>query len=150
MKKVIFPLLALFFSATIWAQPLPVKLNYTVIIDTDCAIDDMRAISLLLARPEITIKAITVTDGTLSPNEGAEKLGSLLHEFNEDEITISCGDVLKGINPPWRQFNRQISWGGETISRATVLDAVDCLSEKLSNTNEKITLVCLGPLTNIA
>ncbi len=33
--------------------------------------------------------------------------------------------------------------------RLTSLNAVDCLSEKLSNTNEKIILVCLGPLTNI-
>ncbi len=87
MKKVIISLLAVFFTASIWAQPLPVKLNHTVIIDTDCAIDDMRAISLLLARPEITIKAILTSDGSLSPEEGAEKISSLLHEFNRDEYS---------------------------------------------------------------
>ncbi|MCJ7446296.1 MAG: nucleoside hydrolase [Bacteroidales bacterium] len=149
MKKVIVFMLALFFTAGIWAQPLPVKLKHTIIIDTDCGIDDMRAISLLLARTEITIKAILVSDGSLSPNEGAEKVGSLLHDFNRDSIPIGYGEVLKGVNPPWRQFNKEINWGKGTGSGVTGINAMDCLSEKLNNANEKIILVCLGSLTNI-
>jgi inosine-uridine nucleoside N-ribohydrolase/formylmethanofuran dehydrogenase subunit E len=150
MRKIVVLLLVVLFTTGLWSQPLPVKLKHTVIIDTDCAIDDMRAISLLLARPEITIKAIILSDGSLPPNEGVGKIRSLLHEFNSDSIPVACGEVLKGVNPPWRQFNRQISWGKETDSKVTSLNAVECLSEKLSNANEKIVLVCLGPLTNIA
>lgn len=150
MKKIIVCLLFAFFVTGIWAQPLPVKLKHTVIIDTDCGIDDMRAISLLLARPEITIKAILATDGSLPPVEGAEKISSLLHEFNNDNITVAIGEVLVGINPPWREFNRQVSWGSVTSSKMTNLNAVNSLSQKLNNVNEKIILVCLGPLTNIA
>jgi pyrimidine-specific ribonucleoside hydrolase len=150
MKKVVILLAVAFFTrAGVWSQPLPVKLNHTVIIDTDCAIDDMRAISLLLARPEITIKAILLSDGSLSPGESAEKIGSLLHEFKRDSIPYACGDIVKGVNPPWRQFNRQVSWGRETIKSVTSLNAVDCLAEKLGNSEEKIILVCLGPLTDI-
>ena len=73
----------------------------------------MRAISYLLARPEITIKAILLSDGSLPPVESAEKVASLLKEFNIDSIPLACGTILKGINPPWRQFNRQINWGNE-------------------------------------
>ena len=149
MKKLVIYLIIVFFTTNIVAQPLPVKLKHSVIIDTDCAVDDMRAISLLLARPEITIKAILLSDGSLSPKEGAEKIGSLLKEFKADSIPVAYGEVLKGVNPPWRQFNRQIIWGSETSSPLTSLNAVDCLSEKLSSTNEKLILVCLGPLTNI-
>jgi pyrimidine-specific ribonucleoside hydrolase len=149
MKKIVILLQILFFASGLQAQPLPVKLKHSVIIDTDCAIDDMRAISLLLARPEITIKAILLSDGSLSPNEGAEKIGSLLHEFKTYSIPVACGEVLKGVNPPWRQFNRQISWGSETSTKLTSLNAVDCLSETLRNSKEKLVLVCLGPLTNI-
>ena len=67
MKKVIILLLASCLTTIIRAQPLPAKLKHTVIIDTDCGIDDMRAISLLLARPEITIQAILTSDGSLTP-----------------------------------------------------------------------------------
>jgi inosine-uridine nucleoside N-ribohydrolase/formylmethanofuran dehydrogenase subunit E len=150
MKKVTVLLLGVLFTSELWAQPLPVKLKHTVIIDTDCGIDDMRAISLLLARPEITIRAIILSDGSLPPAEGAEKINSLLNEFNKDDISTACGDAIKGINPPWRQFNREIIWGRASVSKVTGLKAVDCLSEKLNSESEKVILVCLGPLTNIS
>jgi inosine-uridine nucleoside N-ribohydrolase/formylmethanofuran dehydrogenase subunit E len=150
MKKILILSVLLFLWSGGWAQPLPVKSTHTVIIDTDGAIDDMRAISLLLARPEITIEAILTSDGSLPPDESAENIRSLLHEFNCDSIPVASGDILKGVNPPWRQFNRQISWGEKTNDQLTVLHAEDCLSEKLNAADEKIILVCLGPLTNIA
>ena len=150
MRKfsILIPLLLI--SINFWAQPIPVKLNHTIIIDTDCAIDDMRAISLFLNRPEITVQAILLSDGSLTPNEGAGKIESLLHEFNFENIPVACGDIRKGINPSWREFNRQISWGKESDKQVTVLKAADCLIEKLKVANEKVILVCLGPLTNIA
>jgi pyrimidine-specific ribonucleoside hydrolase len=150
MKKLGFLLLFIFFCAGVWSQPLPVKLTHSVIIDTDCGIDDMRAISLMLARPEINIEAITLSDGSLPPGESIDKIRSLLHEFQGDNIPVACGDRLKGINPSWRQFNRQIDWGKKISNDGKCLNPVNCLSEKLSSTNEKIILVCLAPLTNIA
>ncbi len=150
MRKTLLLISILLFSKTIWAQPLPVKLNHTIIIDTDCAIDDMRAISILLSRPEITIKAILLSDGSLTPIEGTGKVRSLLKEFNVDFIPVACGDILNGVNPPWREFNRLINWGKESDKQVTVLKAVDCLVENLRNANEKVIIVCLGPLTNIA
>lgn len=150
MKKVIFYFVLLFFGEKIWSQPLPVNLRHTIIIDTDCGIDDMRAISMLLARPEITIKAIVTSDGSLPPAEGADKINSLLHEFGRDNIPVAIGDVISDINPPWRQFNRGISWGSPTGNQISDSDAADCISGVLNSETEKITMVCLGPLTNIA
>jgi pyrimidine-specific ribonucleoside hydrolase len=150
MKKIPILLFVILTAPQIWAQPLPVKLKHTVIIDTDCAVDDMRAISLLLTRPEITIKAILLSDGSLSPVESAGKVLSLLHEFSQDSIPVASGPVIKGVNPPWRQFNREISWGKDAGIKTTELNSVTCLSQKLESEDEKIILVCLGPLTNIA
>jgi inosine-uridine nucleoside N-ribohydrolase/formylmethanofuran dehydrogenase subunit E len=149
MRKSFICLLFCFFTASLSAQPLPVKLKHSVIIDTDCGIDDMRAISYLLARPEVTIKGILLSDGSLTPAEGADKIGSLLSEFRSDAIPVALGVTLKGVNPPWRQFNRGIKWGSEKSNRITALNAVDCLSGQLNNTTEKLILICLGPLTNV-
>jgi pyrimidine-specific ribonucleoside hydrolase len=150
MKIVIVLLLTFIYTAGSWAQPLQVKLNHSVIIDTDGAIDDMRAISMLLARPEITIKAFLLSDGSLTPDQSTEKLNSLLHEFSLDNIPVACGDIIKGVNPPWSQFNSQIKWGSQTSAGLKYIKAVDCLAEKLAGSEEKIILVCLGPLSNIA
>ena len=150
MRRFFILLLIIFIAPTVWSQPLPVKLKQTVIIDTDCGIDDMRALSLLLARPEITIKAILTSDGSLPPAEGGEKICSLLHEFNRDDIPVACGDDVTGINPPWREFNRNITWGSQSDCQRTHLSGADHLSETLKEEDEKIILVCLGSLTNVA
>jgi pyrimidine-specific ribonucleoside hydrolase len=130
-------------------QPLPSKLTHEVIIDTDGAIDDMRAISLLLVRPEIKIRAVLTSDGSFPPDESVENLKSILHYFNHDDIPIAQGSEITGINPPWREFNRSIDWGEtKPIKREKRLSSLSCLSQKLDSTKEKITIVCLGPLTN--
>jgi inosine-uridine nucleoside N-ribohydrolase/formylmethanofuran dehydrogenase subunit E len=148
MKKLIISLLIALTTSVIKAQPLPVKLNHTVIIDTDCAIDDMRAISLILARPEIIIKAVLLSDGSLTPFDGSEKVFSLLNEFNRNDIPVAGGELLLGVNPPWREFNRQITWGETSGRHMDGTKAIDCLINTIKNSVEKITLVCLGPLTN--
>lgn len=147
MKKFLFPLLIIFLSPLVWSQPLPVKTTHNIIIDTDCGIDDMRAISMMLARPEIRIKAILLSDGSLPPDEGYKKIRSLLYEFDSKNIPVACGNKMKEINPPWRQFNRQIDWGKEIMDEKKCLHATDYLTDKLQNSDEKITLICLGPLT---
>ena len=143
-------MILVFFAFSLIAQPLPVKVKHTIIIDTDCAYDDMRAISLLLSRPEITIKAIVASDGTLSPADGAEKVSSLLNEFSRNDIPVVRGEVLKGVDPQWRQFSRQISWGKQVAGNVSAQNAVDCLADKLKNSDEKLIFICLGPLTNIS
>ena len=149
MKRVILIILLIFPCLAGRPQPLPVKLTHDVIIDTDGAIDDMRAISLLLVRPEIKIKAVLTSDGSLPPEESVENLKSLLYYFNHEYVPIAQGTLIKGINPPWREFNRQIDWGNtKNIKRDKRLSSIDCLSQKLDSTKEKIILVCLGPLTN--
>jgi inosine-uridine nucleoside N-ribohydrolase/formylmethanofuran dehydrogenase subunit E len=150
MRRFVVFLLLVKFLTSAWSQPMPVKLKHTITIDTDCAIDDMRAISILLSQPEITVEAIVTSDGSLPPDEGVKKVKSLLHEFSRENISVAAGDALKGISPPWREFNRQIIWGSESSDIISRLNAVDCLAEKLQNAEEKIILVCLGPLTNVA
>jgi pyrimidine-specific ribonucleoside hydrolase len=149
MKRFLSYLIILISSTIVWSQPLPVKTTHNVIIDSDCGIDDMRAISMMLARPEINIKAILLSDGSLSPKEGYEKINSLLYEFGSADIPVACGDINKGINPSWRQFNSQTDWGKKIKDPGKCPGAPECLTAILSNSDVKITLVALGPLTNI-
>ncbi|MFN8207936.1 MAG: nucleoside hydrolase [Bacteroidales bacterium] len=132
------------------SQPLQTKFNHRIIIDTDCAIDDMRAISYLIARPEITIQAIILSDGSLTPADGLPKIRALMHGYNRDSLPVAVGLELPGVNPPWREFNKNLMWGKEKIKSSTAQKANECLAEQLKTASEKITLVCLGPLSNIA
>ncbi len=150
MKKLSFVAVLLLFWGLAWPKPYHPEKSHAVIIDTDCAVDDMRAISLLLAHPEITVKAVLLSDGSLPPENGCEKVKDLLHEFGRDSVPVYSGSTLKGINPPWREFNRHISWGRmkDKSGRKTIPDG--SLSELSGLMNEKTAVVCLGPLTGIA
>ncbi len=150
MRVFICVLLFFISGAGAKTQPLPVKQHHRVIIDTDCGMDDMRAISMLLSRPEIIIEAIVLSDGSLPPAEGILKVRSLLRAFNRDSISIAAGEELKSVNPPWRELNRHVSWSDQSGNGTADQNAVDCLSEKLKNAGERIALVCLGPLTHVA
>jgi hypothetical protein len=88
MKKISFALILLMLFVSVQGSPLHNSYKHTVIIYTDCAIDDLRAISILLSLPAVTIKAIMVSDGSLAPAEGVQKVRALLHLFNADTSPV--------------------------------------------------------------
>lgn len=150
MKKISFVfLLIIALLNPVNGSPLHSHYKHTIIIDTDCAIDDMRAISLLLSLPTITIKAIMVSDGTLPPDEGALKVKALLKDFNRDTIPIYTGKKLKNINPSWRSFNQQLSRGNTTTAAVQTINLKQ-VANIIEQSKEQVTLFCLAPLTNIA
>jgi pyrimidine-specific ribonucleoside hydrolase len=151
MKKV-FLVLALAYSASfvLRSQPRPVALSSKIIIDTDCASDDLRTISLILSQPEINILAFLTSDGSVSPAEGAGKVNSILETFGKKDIPVAAGNVLAGNSPAWRKFNTRLNWGEPKSVDETTVKAVSLLKDILNSKDEKISLVCLGPLTNIA
>jgi inosine-uridine nucleoside N-ribohydrolase/formylmethanofuran dehydrogenase subunit E len=150
MKKYLLVIFTFLLSFQGITKPLQQSTKHRIIIDTDCAIDDLRAISMLLSRPEITIEAILLSDGTLSPADGLKKISALLDEFNKDSIPVGIGKATNNVHPAWQQFNKQIEWGKETNHLILSKDAVSLLIEKLLASDNKRILLCLGPLTNIA
>jgi pyrimidine-specific ribonucleoside hydrolase len=99
----------LFFLFFIYLAGFSNKIK--IIIDTDCGMDDYRAITLLLSRPEFEIHAIIVSEGSVLINEGASKVKSLLHDFGADTIPVITGLKTNGTPPPWRDFNKKTLWG---------------------------------------
>jgi len=87
--------------------------RYHIIIDTDTAVDDLRAICLFLASPEFEILAITTSDGALSPKQGWIKVQSLLRSFGHEGIPTGEGQPIQEEIPSWRAFNRKVRWGKE-------------------------------------
>ncbi len=86
MRRLLFLLVLPMLLLPCWSQPLPGSLKHSIVIDTDCGIDDMRAISILLAAKDIKISAILLSDGSLPPGEGYLKIKQLLHTFGKDSI----------------------------------------------------------------
>jgi pyrimidine-specific ribonucleoside hydrolase len=140
-------------------EPLPASENpRPVIIDTDMAPDDWMAILYLLQRPEIRIVAITVAGtGETHCEPGVRNALGLVALAGESNIPVACGSEtpLEGehVFPEgWRE--RADSMQGLTLPEGSNPtpggDAIELLSDTLLNSPEKVTLLALGPLTNLA
>lgn len=149
MPRIVFLLVFPLLLLPCLSQPLPSSLKHNIVIDTDCGIDDMRAISILLAAKDVRIMAILLSDGSLPPAEGYKKIKQLLHTFGKDSVPVVTGIANSAINPPWRGFNERIVWGDFPGNSSPEKGASEKLIEISNQAAEDFTLVCLGPLTNL-
>lgn len=124
-----------------------------IIIDTDMGVDDIIAINLLLNNPKINVKAISTVKGVADLNTGTQNLARLLTWLGK--ITIP---IYKGFKPP----KQKVDFPKIDRQRANNLALLKTLSlpkfpskkiciRKLNNyLSCPTSLLCLGPLTNIA
>jgi pyrimidine-specific ribonucleoside hydrolase len=128
------------------------KPKYHVVIDTDGAIDDMRALSMLLSGNDIRVLAITCSQGTLAPERVFEKVSALLAAFHHEGIPLGMGEGLLRDLPPWSPFAQGIEWAAKehTPPPASSGKSADMLSRVLKSYPNKVTLVALGSLKTYA
>jgi inosine-uridine nucleoside N-ribohydrolase len=128
-----------------------------VIFDTDMAHEDMFAALFLLSHPNVNLEAITVSGtGESHCGPGVSHALGLVTLSGHKAIPVACGreTPLAGNHAfpaEWRQavdnaYGVQIPTGGE----ASNLNASDLIIDILQKSNEAITIVAVGPLTNIA
>jgi len=128
------------------------KPKYNVIIDTDGAIDDMRAISMLLSSNDIRVLAITCSQGTLIPGTVFKKINSLLSAFHHEGIPVGISHETDFKLPEWSGFVESISWGKPVNTQYQNFNrnSIDVLNSVVENYPEKLTLIALGSLKTYA
>jgi pyrimidine-specific ribonucleoside hydrolase len=122
------------------------------------AADDWMAILYLLNRPDVSIAAITVSGtGEAHCEPGIENAMSLAALAGQPDIPVSCGRTtpLQGDHtfpPDWR--TRVDDLAGITLqsnpASVTPQSAVELLTAKITSMPDKVTIITLGPLTNLA
>jgi inosine-uridine nucleoside N-ribohydrolase len=129
----------------------------SVIFDTDMAHEDMFSALFLLSHPNVDVRALTVTGtGEAHCGPGVENALGLVALSGHEEIPVSCGSEtpLAGDHEfpvEWRQgadeaYGVDLPAGGA----ASDLSAPDLIINVVQSSDEPITIVAVGPLTNIA
>lgn len=131
--------------------------DYYVIVDCDPGVDDAMALMNLLNSKNIEVKLISVVSGNLSIDTTLKNALHLMELFKRPGIPVS-----KGASKP---LKRQSTYsglthgvqglGGYTFSKVSlrpfVLGSPDSIYYFLQQNQAKnTTLLCLGPMTNIA
>lgn len=126
------------------------KARFHVIIDTDCAADDLRTLCMLLGNREVEVLAVTTSDGAIAPREAAERVAALLEEFHHQGIPVGVGRATLVTAPEWRSRSERIGWGSAVPRRSVYPPASALIAEALESEPEQVTIVALGALTNIS
>lgn len=124
------------------------------VIDTDTASDDAVALIMALRAPDVEVKAITVVSGNVNVDIGVRNALYTVELCGKD-VPVYRGAARPLLREPQRAewFHGEDGLGDRNYpapeGRAAEGHAVDALIETIK-ANPGITLVTLGPLTNVA
>jgi purine nucleosidase len=127
-----------------------------IILDSDPGIDDSLAIILALASPEIILEGITIVHGNCSVEQGTRNALNVLKLTGLSEIPVFQGYGVPLIKAP---LFAPETHGPAGLGYAELPDAeqapqnrhaVEYLIDSFHQSPGEITLVAIGPLTNIA
>ena len=127
-----------------------------IILDTDPGIDDALAIFLALASPEIQLEAITTVSGNVAVEQTTRNALTLLTLAERTDIPVARGSrnplVRTPINAP--DVHGTNGLGDVILPEPTIQPvaqhAVDLIIQTVLDNPGDITLVAIGPLTNLA
>ncbi|MBN2632230.1 MAG: nucleoside hydrolase [Bacteroidales bacterium] len=145
MKRIFFAIAGLLMAASLSSHPW--KPSHYVIVDTDGGIDDMRAISMLLASPDVRVLAVTVSPGALSADNAYRKVKSMLNSFFHEGIPVAVNRIstFESKNFP---VALQTMWGEEEyIDPDKANDHYSLIAEILSSGEFKLSFISLGSMS---
>ena len=129
-----------------------------LVVDTDLAADDLVALSYLASDPRVHLLAVTVTGtGEVRCPRGAAVASGVLVSMDLPDVPSACGRArpLSGdrvFPDAWRDA-ADGAWGlvlpGVAVP-ADAPDAVELLTQVVTSAPQPVTLLTLGPLTNVA
>jgi len=129
-----------------------------VVIDTDMAPDDWMAILYLLHRTDVDVRAIAVTGaGEAHCDAGVRNALGLIALAHHAPIPVACGPEtpLQGNHTfpqSWRDFVDGLAGQklAPSVNPGAGIGAVKLLTQTILSSPGKVTLLTLGPLTDIA
>ena len=144
-----------------------------IVFDTDSAVfnDDAAALAMLLGRPDrVEVLGVTVAAGNHTAPQGAEHMLHLLELAGAADVPLHLGARAPLVNTPERAARHEARWGPIAFKgafdaepdvrpphggrfaavRPRPADAASFIIDTIERRPNEITLVAVGPMTNLA
>jgi purine nucleosidase len=127
-----------------------------VLFDTDPGIDDSLAILLALASPELKVEGVSVVHGNCSVDQALTNALSILELAKATQVRVSRGFELPLVQPsllaPETHGNTGLGYAQLPAPKLKPVaqHSVEFIIDTIMAAPGEITLVCIGPLTNVA
>jgi inosine-uridine nucleoside N-ribohydrolase len=127
-----------------------------IILDTDPGIDDALALMLALASPEVRIEAVTTVSGNVHVDFTTRNALALLELLGRGDIPVARGSAWPLLRKP---VDAAFVHGDNGLGQVELPEphiktvgkhAIDVIIETILSAPGEISLVAIGPLTNIA
>ncbi len=129
-----------------------------IVVDTDLGADDIIALALLLRSPAVDVRAITVSGtGLVRCPVGARLVRGMLVDLRVRDRPVGCGRSKAGRDglafpEHWREASDTfygLQMPPPIIDNGTTPDAARVLNAAISSSPTKVTVIALGPWTNL-
>ena len=136
------------------ATPRPARIP--LLLDVDTGIDDSLALLYACASPEVELVAVTCVAGNVDARQVAENTRAVLELAGRDDVEVALGRetplVRALVTTPETHGPRGIGYAVLPPPRRPLSDrhAADLIIEEARRRPGELTLVTLGPATNLA
>lgn len=145
MKRAVIFILTLAITLQTFSHPW--RPRHYVIVDTDGGIDDIRAISMLLASPDVRVLAITVSPGALDAATAYLKVRSFLNSCHHEGLPVGI-NRNSSFRSPLFQAAMNTIWGDESsVNAAAAPGFISVAGSVLRAEKTKVRFICMGGLT---
>jgi purine nucleosidase len=126
-----------------------------VILDVDPGIDDAIALSLALSNPDLEVIAVTAVGGNVSPGQATRNVQAIVEQLDPPRLprlgAASDPDIRLAVDR--RNLYGSDGLGGINFvvaERQHLLPSEKVICDQVREAPHAVTIVALGPLTNIA
>lgn len=127
-----------------------------VILDTDPGVDDALAFLLAFSSPELKVEAVNTVAGNVSHEKGHRNAKQLLEFLKQTDIPVCPGADSPLLRPKSNaeEFHGNTGLGDavlpDPVMESHGFNAVDMILGKARELGKELTIIAIGPLTNIA
>lgn len=145
MKRFFLTLSLVIICVAVSAHPWKPS-NY-VIIDTDGGVDDMKAISMLLASRDVRVLAITVSPGVVTADSAYMKVKSMLNSYYHEGIPVGINREAKFKSPNYENAAVAVWGSSKGIDPLKAPDAIEVILEMVGAESTPVKFISLGGLS---
>ncbi len=127
-----------------------------IILDTDPGVDDALAFLLAFSSPELKVEAVTTVAGNVSHEKGHRNAKQLLEFLGRTDVPV-CGGAARPLVRGLRHaegVHGETGLGGASLPEPRMKtdhrSAAQVIHQKAEELDGELTLVAVGPLTNVA
>lgn len=140
---------------------VPAQAKNPIILDTDMGIDSVLGMLYLLKSPSVDLRAVTIANGVADVSAGTQNALRILELTGNRAVPVAAGQSTplvgnRAFPSFWREQANTLGGEGalnllpKTFSRPQAGTAADLIVAELNRSSGPVTIVAMGPMTNIA